>query len=229
MDLGVLIPITENIKNVMRLVDEAAQGYDKLAPPLVKQFLGQAKSVVIKLSVAAKQLGEVVKADGPSAALHYAPSTSYLDLIKGTLVLFNHFTVFGLVWLNKDLIFELLAAHEDHGSGEEEKMSAKKRGRPLKISKSETKNKEEAENFDDGENMNGVLSENTNTESGVESGRKRGRASEINGNNGTVEDESGSEIKIHGNDSVKPVGFRQNGSRRKNKPQRAAEVGIECR
>ncbi|KAL8103416.1 hypothetical protein AgCh_027838 [Apium graveolens] len=102
-------------------------------------------------------------------------------------------------------------------------MSAKKRGRPLKISKSETKNKEEAENFDDGENMNGVLSENTNTESGVESGRKRGRASEINGNNGTVEDESGSEIKIHGNDSVKPVGFRQNGSRRKNKPQRAAE------
>ncbi|XP_074347520.1 uncharacterized protein LOC141686380 [Apium graveolens] len=91
----------------------------------------------------------------------------------------------------------LVAAHEDHGSREEEKMSAKRRGRPLKISKSETKAKEEAKNFDDGENMNG--------------------------------DESDSEIKINGNDSVKPVGFRQNGSRRKNKPQRAAEVGVECR
>ncbi|KAL8101286.1 hypothetical protein AgCh_033238 [Apium graveolens] len=66
----------------------------------------------------------------------------------------------------------LVAAHEDHGSGEEEKMSAKRRGRPLKISKSETKAKEEAKNFDDRENMNGVLSENTNTESGVESGEK---------------------------------------------------------
>lgn len=123
----------------------------------------------------------------------------------------------------------IIAAHEDHGSGEEEKMPAKRRGRPLKISKSETKDKEEAENFDDGENMNGVLSENTNTQSGAESGRKRGRASEINGNNGTVEDESGVDIKINANDSVKPVGFRQNGSRRKNKPQRAAEVGVECR
>ncbi|KAL8147909.1 hypothetical protein AgCh_005289 [Apium graveolens] len=66
----------------------------------------------------------------------------------------------------------LVAAHEDHGSGEEKKMSAKRRGRPLKISKSDTKDKEGAENFNDGENMNGVLSENTNTESGVESGRK---------------------------------------------------------
>ncbi|KAL8116446.1 hypothetical protein AgCh_022806 [Apium graveolens] len=43
-------------------VDETAQGYDKLAPPLVTQFIAQAKSVVIKLSDAAKQLGKVVKA-----------------------------------------------------------------------------------------------------------------------------------------------------------------------
>ncbi|KAL8156929.1 hypothetical protein AgCh_001870 [Apium graveolens] len=53
-------------------VDEATHGYDKFAPPLVKQFLRQAKSVVIQLLDAAKQLGEVVKADGPTAALHYA-------------------------------------------------------------------------------------------------------------------------------------------------------------
>ncbi|KAL8135836.1 hypothetical protein AgCh_010441 [Apium graveolens] len=49
-------------KRMKKKVDEAAQGYDKLAPPLVKQFLGQVKSVVIKLSDAAEQLGEVVKA-----------------------------------------------------------------------------------------------------------------------------------------------------------------------
>lgn len=53
-------------------VDEAIHKYDKLAPPLVKQVLRQAKYVVIKLSDAAIQLWKVVKADGPTAALHYA-------------------------------------------------------------------------------------------------------------------------------------------------------------
>jgi hypothetical protein len=28
---------------------------------------------------------------------------------------------------------------------------------------------------------------------------------------------------------VKSTGFRQNGSRRKNKPRRAAEAGVDCR
>ncbi|KAK1403190.1 putative rubber elongation factor [Heracleum sosnowskyi] len=59
-------------------VDEATLGFDKLAPPLAKQLLRQTKSVVVKLSDAAIQLGKVVKADGPTAALHYAYD-SYKD------------------------------------------------------------------------------------------------------------------------------------------------------
>lgn len=47
-------------------VDEALHEYDKLAPPLLKQFFGLANTVVIKLSDAATQLGKAVKADGPT-------------------------------------------------------------------------------------------------------------------------------------------------------------------
>ena len=41
--------------------------------------------------------------------------------------------------------------------------------------------------------------------------------------------ERGADIKNKTNDSMKPVGFRHNESKRKNKPYRAAEVGVECR
>ncbi|XP_063938090.1 uncharacterized protein LOC135147951 [Daucus carota subsp. sativus] len=108
----------------------------------------------------------------------------------------------------------LIAAREDQGSGEEEKITVKKRGRPLKMVKNDILQKE-AEDFDQVENTDVILSdEHINASSVIESGRKRRRTSDIN--------ESGAHLKNKTNDSVKPVGFRHNGSRRKNKPHGAA-------
>lgn len=121
----------------------------------------------------------------------------------------------------------LIAAREDQGS-EEEKIPVKRRGRPLKIVKNDTPQKE-AEDFDEVENTDGILSDKLiNAPSVMESGRKRRRTSDINENHG-MDKESGGDLKNKTNDSVKPVGFRHNGSRRKSKPHRAAEVGVECR
>lgn len=84
----------------------------------------------------------------------------------------------------------------------------------------------EAEDFDEVENTDIILSDELiNASSVIESGRKRRRTSYINENHVQVK-ESGADLKNKTNDSVKPVGFRHNGSRRKNKPHRAAEVGI---
>lgn len=122
----------------------------------------------------------------------------------------------------------LIAAREDLGSGEEEKIPAKKRGRPLKIAKNDILQKE-AEDFDEVENTDIIFSDKLiNAPSVMESGRKRRRTSDINEDHEMAK-ESGADLKNKTNVSVKPVGFRHNGSRRKNKPHRAAEVGVECR
>lgn len=125
----------------------------------------------------------------------------------------------------------LIAARDDQGSGEEEKIPVKRRGRPLKIVKNDTpqKDAEDFDEVDDVENTDGILSDKLiNAPSVMESGRKRRRTSDINENYGMAK-ESGADLKNNFKDSVKPVGFRHNGSRRKNKPHRAAEVGVECR
>ncbi|CAH8384613.1 unnamed protein product [Eruca vesicaria subsp. sativa] len=118
-------------------------------------------------------------------------------------------------------------AREDLGSGdEEEKIPAyKRRGRPQKEVKDETQGDKEIVEKDD--NTNGSV---TNKEDVTENGRKRKKAVESKESN-MSEEENGLGSKSSTDDSLKSslsIGFRHIGSRRKNKPRRAAEAVVEC-
>ncbi|KAK7841160.1 hypothetical protein CFP56_015745 [Quercus suber] len=128
-----------------------------------------------------------------------------------------------------------VASREDPGSGEEEKIPAyRRRGRPQKPLKDEIEEEEEEGNTDkileDGEDAKVNISrkdmKNQNT---IENGRKRKRSAQVKENISSVGGENGIGKKSSPDDSTKSVGFRQNGSRRKNKPRRAAEAGVECK
>lgn len=127
----------------------------------------------------------------------------------------------------------IVATRGDPQNGEEVKIPVKRRGRPLKSFKNEIQEEEEAEKVDeeeDGEDTNDILSnKNVKPQVAVENGRKRRKPLQINENLEKAKEKNGVEIKIVPSDSIKPLGFRQIGSRRKNKPQRAAEVGVECK
>ncbi|KAL1193427.1 hypothetical protein V5N11_033752 [Cardamine amara subsp. amara] len=128
-------------------------------------------------------------------------------------------------------------AREDRGSGEEEKIPAyRRRGRPQKPVKDEiegeeeeeelVKNREDVEDKED-DDTNGSV---TSKEDVTENGRKRKKPVESKESNLTEED-NGLGSKSSTDDSTKSslsIGFRQNGSRRKNKPRRAAEAVVEC-
>lgn len=129
-----------------------------------------------------------------------------------------------------------IAARDEAGSGEEEKIPPyRRRGRPQKPLKDEIE--EEAENIEeeeeeDGENTkSSVSNKDVKNEAAAENGKKRKRkkASQVKENPDSVIEENGVGTKTSTDESVKSVGFRQNGSRRKNKPRRAAEVGVECK
>ncbi|XP_047332367.1 uncharacterized protein LOC124935966 [Impatiens glandulifera] len=108
------------------------------------------------------------------------------------------------------------------GSDEEKKVPVvvqRRRGRPLKSLKEEVE----------------VVVESVGEEEDVESvndlknqtGKKRKRSSIVKENSPNSNgDDNGVVVAI--DEPVRPVGFRQNGSRRKSKPRRAAEVGVEC-
>lgn len=126
------------------------------------------------------------------------------------------------------------SVHEDLGSGEEEKIPVRRRGRPQKPSKDEIGEEEEEEvvkvedEEDDIENTKGsVFNKDVKNQAAV-NGKKRKRTSQVKEVD-SVKVENGVGTKTNTNDLIKSVGFRQNGSRRKNKPRRAAEVGVECR
>ncbi|KAM0046575.1 hypothetical protein Hdeb2414_s0009g00318071 [Helianthus debilis subsp. tardiflorus] len=94
----------------------------------------------------------------------------------------------------------------DDGSGEE-KLPVRRRGRPTKAQK------EEAEKI--------IEKTETKLEAQLDHENKRKRPSSE-----TMEDENGVHPKTSELGLTKAVGFRHNGSRRKNKPRRAAEVGV---
>ncbi|XP_009757799.1 uncharacterized protein LOC107783451 [Nicotiana tabacum] len=127
------------------------------------------------------------------------------------------------------------SVRDDIGSGEEEKIPVRRRGRPLKPLKDDGEGKLEEnegkleEDEDDGENTKGsVLNKDVKNQTAVSIGKKRKRTSQVKEAD-PVKVENGVVTKTNSNDLIKSVGFRQNGSRRKNKPRRAAEVGVECR
>ncbi|KAI3788188.1 hypothetical protein L2E82_00910 [Cichorium intybus] len=111
-----------------------------------------------------------------------------------------------------------IISRED-GSGEEEKLPVKRRGRPTKAQKEE---EEEAEKID-------YESKDTKVESSSENGNKRNKSSsKTEESMEMVKDENGLGLERNGHELTKAVGFRHNGSRRKNKPRRAAEVGVSA-
>ncbi|KAJ4705588.1 Rho GTPase-activating gacO-like protein [Melia azedarach] len=126
----------------------------------------------------------------------------------------------------------IIASREDPASGEEEKLpSYRRRGRPQKPLKDGIEEEREAEKIEeDGDNPKGsISSKDTKIVVASANGRKRKRSTQTKDIIVPEKLENGIEIKSATDDSVKSVGFRQNGSRRKNKPRRAAEAGIECK
>ncbi|KAI3688232.1 hypothetical protein L1987_81943 [Smallanthus sonchifolius] len=107
--------------------------------------------------------------------------------------------------------FTLTNNNDDPASGEDEKIpSQKRRGRPQKPLMDEVEEnveKIEEEEYDDDESANSY----------VDGKRKRNKEGKEKGK--LVKEENG----------TRSNGFRHIGSRRKNKPHRAAEVGVECK
>ncbi|GAB2276976.1 hypothetical protein Dimus_011685 [Dionaea muscipula] len=123
--------------------------------------------------------------------------------------------------------------HGDPGSGEEEKIPAqKRRGRPQKPVKDEIDEEEEIEMLEKDDDDDEIKSpiKFANGTPVAETGKKRKRSLQ-------VKESPPSPIKAtkgvgsansNTNDSIKSNGYRHIGSRRKSKPRRAAEVGVEC-
>ncbi|MBA0662175.1 hypothetical protein Goklo_006355, partial [Gossypium klotzschianum] len=120
--------------------------------------------------------------------------------------------------------------HNDAGNGEEEKIpSQKRRGRPQKPLKDNMN--DEVENLEEGDGENGKPDIKTNERKSsiaATNGNKRKRNSQVKGKPDSVKEENGFGSISNTDDSSKANGFRQNGSRRKSKPRRAAEAVVEC-
>ncbi|KAI4334606.1 hypothetical protein L6164_019273 [Bauhinia variegata] len=116
--------------------------------------------------------------------------------------------------------------HEDPGSGEDEKVPAqKRRGRPQKPPKDEFDEEVEKIEEDESDNVkNGVSGAKV-----TEDGRKRKRNSQVKEKLESVEEENGVGNRSSTDELIKSNGFRHNGSRRKSKPRRAADAGVQCK
>lgn len=123
--------------------------------------------------------------------------------------------------------------HDDAGSGEEEKIPAqKRRGRPQKPLKDEI-DEEEVEKIEDedSENLksNDIVSKEMKSPPAAENGKRRRRNSQVKEKLDLVKDENGDGTRSSTDESTRSNGFRHNGSRRKSKPRRAAEAGVNCK
>lgn len=123
-------------------------------------------------------------------------------------------------------------SHEDPGSGGEEILPAnKRRGRPQKSLKEEVE-EEEAEKIegqDVDNSKDAVTGKEIKSPVAVENGKKRKRYAQVKENTDSVKEANGFGMRSSTDATTKSNGFRQNGSRRKNKPRRAAEVGVKCK
>ncbi|XP_022747819.1 uncharacterized protein LOC111297353 isoform X2 [Durio zibethinus] len=124
----------------------------------------------------------------------------------------------------------VVLSHDDPGSGEDEKIPAyKRRGRPQKQLKDDIEDDEVEKTEEDGEDVKGsILIKEMKNRAATENGRKRKRSVQAKENIESVKKENGITTNSSTDDSTKCVGYRQNSSRRKNKPRRAAEAVVEC-
>ncbi|KAJ1396023.1 hypothetical protein SESBI_32852 [Sesbania bispinosa] len=120
---------------------------------------------------------------------------------------------------------------EDPGSGEEDKVPPyRRRGRPVKPLTDEIEEVEVTEKIEkDEENVKDNVSSNDLKTLITVNKRKRKRSTQVKEKIDPMKEENGIRAKPGPDDSVKTTGFRQNGSRRKSKPRRAAEAGVDCK
>ncbi|KAK8977307.1 hypothetical protein V6N11_030626 [Hibiscus sabdariffa] len=125
----------------------------------------------------------------------------------------------------------VVSSLDDQGSGEDEKIPAyKRRGRPQKQVKDDVDEDEVEKAEEGGEDIKGsVPAKEMENQAAKENGRKRKRSIQAKENIDSIKKGNGVSTKSSIDDSTKPVGYRQNGSRRKNKPRRAAEAVVECK
>ncbi|XWS66425.1 hypothetical protein CRYUN_Cryun05aG0198200 [Craigia yunnanensis] len=125
----------------------------------------------------------------------------------------------------------VVSSREDPGSGEDEKVPAyKRRGRPQKQLKDDLEEDEVEKTEEDGEDVKGSIPiKEMKNQAATENGRKRKRSMQTEENIDSVKKENVITTKSSTDDSTKFVGYRQIGSRRKNKPRRAAEAIVECK
>jgi len=122
----------------------------------------------------------------------------------------------------------IVRSHEDKGSSGEEVVPARKRrGRPQKRFADKI-DQTDVENFvekvdGDGEEVDDVKLKNSTSSVGNKRGRPLKEGSNL------VLEENNSSIRPSSDESTRTNGFRQIGSRRKSKPRRAAEAGLECK
>ncbi|MCL7029790.1 hypothetical protein MKW94_000757 [Papaver nudicaule] len=126
----------------------------------------------------------------------------------------------------------VVSSQEDLGSGGEEVLPAyKRRGRPQKPLKDEIDDEgiEEIQDKDEVENIKSdILIKEVKTPVIAENGRKRKKNSQVKENTDSVKEDTGVVTRTSA-EIIKSNGFRQNGSRRKSTPRRAAEAGVECK
>ncbi|XP_072979607.1 uncharacterized protein [Typha angustifolia] len=121
-----------------------------------------------------------------------------------------------------------VTTHEDPGSGGEEVVPAyRRRGRPQKPLK-EDFDEDDIEKVEEGDDVKPMAS-SKEVKSLAENGKKRRRHSQVKESSDSVLEEKNSVIQVSNDESNRSNGFRANGSRRKSKPRRAAEAGVECK
>lgn len=124
----------------------------------------------------------------------------------------------------------VISKKEDAGSGEEEKIPAyRRRGRPQKPLKDEIEGVEATEKIEENVNGNNVSSNDMKSQLAPENKKKRKRSVQVKEKIDPMKEENGIRTKPSPDDLAKTVGFRHNTSRRKNKPRRAAEAGVDCK
>lgn len=123
---------------------------------------------------------------------------------------------------------QTIAPREDAGSGEEEKVPTfRRRGRPQKLLKDNIEEDKVEKTEEDGVDATGsITSKDIQNQAATENGSKRKRSNPAKEGVDSVKKENGVASTY---DSAKTVGYRQNSSRRKNKPRRAAEAVVECK
>ncbi|GAB2229327.1 hypothetical protein Droror1_Dr00023466 [Drosera rotundifolia] len=128
----------------------------------------------------------------------------------------------------------MTTSHEDQGSGEEEKIpTQKRRGRPQKPLLKDEIDEEGMEKLELKGKEDKAYDKAANVATEAENGKKRRRSSQSLAKEApsSVKDENVVVVVAPPSNtdvSTKSNGFRHIGSRRKSKPRRAAEVGVEC-